>query len=717
MRRVFPVSFVGFVVAVGCATGGEATHAVLAIDEDAGEGGAAAAVDAGVAPDTSSPPATCVHNDDCKAANLCVGNGGQACVGGFCVATGKPQNCDDGVACTNDSCDANKNACVHAPNDASCPSGSYCDVTSNCVQTLPCKVGDSVCDRLNTSACDGLWSCDTTKLYCVRANKPCPDRTNATTSCVATGTATSCSWACAQNYGDMDNDLNVPVAQTSNGCECHITDPIDRPTLAMVDGNCDGIVGNIANAILVDVVSGFDGNPGTMASPMRTLQAGINKAAAAQPTKDVYVSKGTYSEAVSLADGVSIFGGYDASSNWKRALTNGTLIGSPSPIGVAAMNLTKATEIQLFSVTSSNATGRSNSGDGLSSFGVRIVNSSGGVTVRGCTLTAGSGYSGALGSNGAPGSGGGSGTNASGSSPGSSGAGCNGANGGTGAGGVSGLSPGGQGGSGTQVPGGGTAASGGGAGIVGDCSTTNSHDGHEAPTVSATGGQGNPGANGGPGGVIGAFDGLGNYLPPTGGDGITVGSPGGGGGGGGSGGGSAHSKGPYPFCDDCGRAVSSGGGGGGGGGGCGGQPGHGGRGGGGSFGLVALSSMVTIDGNKVATGNGGNGGAGGNGGGAGGGGGGGTGAGGQSDSGGGCSTRNGGAGASGTAGGPGGQGGGGAGGTGGASVCIAYKGTSPTTTANQCITGGFGTGGQGGTNGLFAAPKGSDGVAVDLRAF
>src|SRR4051794_4482728 len=48
------------------------------LDTGGGQGG-----DAG-------PKQPCVHNQDCTAPNLCAGNNGYACLGGFCIATGKP---------------------------------------------------------------------------------------------------------------------------------------------------------------------------------------------------------------------------------------------------------------------------------------------------------------------------------------------------------------------------------------------------------------------------------------------------------------------------------------------------------------------------------------------------------------------------------------------------------------------------------------------------
>src|SRR5262249_26967798 len=158
--------------------------------------------------------------------------------------------------------------------------------------------GDGVCDRLNTTACDGLWSCDANVKYCKPAPKPCDDRPNAVTSCTAQMTQATCDWTCKPSYVDLDGDLKAMAPATSNGCECHATDPVDKPTLANVDGNCDGIVGNIANAIFVDTVSGNDNNPGTKAMPKKTIGAGIQAATNANPNKDVYVSKGSYPEKV-----------------------------------------------------------------------------------------------------------------------------------------------------------------------------------------------------------------------------------------------------------------------------------------------------------------------------------------------------------------------------------------------------------------------------------
>jgi len=729
VRRSSLAFLLVLVGAGGCAGGGSTTEQP---GDDAGGGvdanGPLGNQDASVPPHDAALPTEaggggnndagakqpCTHNQDCTGPNICSGNNGLACLGGFCVPTGKPMNCDDGVACTDDSCDANANACTHNANDATCPNGSYCDKTLNCVQQLPCQPCDSVCDRLNTSACDGLWSCDAQKQYCVHAPKPCADRPNASTACSASSSAAACTWTCASGFVDLNKDVNAPAGQTSDGCECKITDAVDKPGYpTFVDGNCDGIIGNASAAIFVDTVSGNDSNAGTMASPKKTVQAGINAAAAATPVKDVYVSLGTYAEAVVLADGVSVYGGYDAAHGWSRALANVTLIDSTTNVGVLAQGLQKASEVQLMSITSANAAVTSITGDGTSSYGMRVVNSPGGVTVRGCNITAGKGAAASqVPRNGSDGQGGGGGGNANGTSSGPRGDSACLAYGGAGGAGVSGTTPGHQGDPGTQVANGGTAGQGGPGGAAGSCGGVSSGDGSAPQTNPTSGGKGDPRSNGNAGASFGGLDSSGAYVPPVGGDGLTDGIPGGGGGGGGSGGGSAH--GTSLFCTDC-TSINGGAGGGGGGGGCGGKAGKGGRGGGGSFAIAMVGSTVRVDASKMTTARGGDGGPGGNGGNGGGGGQPGSGAGGQSDSSH-CSSRSGGNGGAGATGGPGGHGGGGAGGTAGPSVCIVYKGTSPTTTSTQCSSAGPGNPGPGGTNGVTAAQNGAPGIQSDLQA-
>ncbi|HEY2516803.1 MAG TPA: hypothetical protein VGI39_38295, partial [Polyangiaceae bacterium] len=507
-------------------------------------------IEAGSPPDSGPPPSqTCVHNDDCAqgVVDLCTGNDGVACLGGFCVPTSKPMNCDDGIACTNDSCDATKNACVHVPDDANCPASSYCDPMLNCVAQLPCTPGDAVCDRLDTTACDGLWSCDGTKKYCVHAPKPCPDRPNASTQCAtmpfdggvpvpddagAGAQPADCGWTCASGYVDVNGDLGAAVGASSDGCECKVAETADGgvaydpPDTGFLDTNCDGIDGTVSAAIFVDVQTGNDNNPGTMTLPVRTIYKGISLATN-NGKSDVYVSKGTYPESVTMVDGVSVYGAYDASAKWSRGTGNVTTIQSPSPVGVAAINLSHATNLQLLTIVASDATGQAGNGDGESSVGVLIVKSGGNVTVDTCNITSGNGASGAKGADGSQGTGGSVGGGASGVGHGGPGGSACGAVGGQGGDGTNGRNNGGQGSNGTQTSGGGVPAAGGTGGGGGSCSATSASPGGSAPAVSTSGGQGGPGTNGSQGGQFGSLtQALPYYAPAAGGDGVSVGTAG-----------------------------------------------------------------------------------------------------------------------------------------------------------------------------------------------
>ncbi|MFZ5471174.1 MAG: MopE-related protein [Myxococcota bacterium] len=557
------------------------------------------------------------------------------------------------------------------------------------------------CNLVAADGCEVNTSSDVN--HCGACNSPC-SRPFSNATCVNS----TCNFTCQTDRWDVDQN-------PANGCEyfCVFQSATDLPDIQFIDANCDGIDGDVSRAIFVDVVSGNDSNAGTRSAPKRTIGAGILAANAGTPTKDVYISRGTYSEAVTLLGGISLFGGYDAANGWSRATTNTTSIVSPTAVGVRAVNLGLATEVQLLSITAADATGTAANGDGNSSFGILAVDASGGLTVRNCTITAGRGSSGSTGLNGSTGTSGNPGGPAGQGgvmNRGAAGTSSCGAPGGQGGQGVDGEINGSPGSPGTTASGGGSGGPAGSGGARGTCSSTSSSNGNPAPPLGSGGGTGSPGSNGTAGANFGTFDAAGVYLPPTGLSG-SAGNPGGGGGGGGAGGGTAH--GTNFFCTNC-SGIASGGGGGGGGGGCGGNGGNGGRGGGGSFGITSINSAVTVLNTTLTSRNAGNGGAGGNGGFGGNGGGGGSGSVGETESSS-CSTRSGGRGADGAGGGVGGRGGGGAGGSGGPSICIVYKGSAPTTSANSCTNGTPGSGGFGGTNGLQPAATGTTGITQALQ--
>ncbi len=674
----------------------------------------------------------CRTNDECTAPDLCTN--ARQCIGGRCTVTGGVPTCDDSVACTDDRCDAMMGRCTHVPNDMRCPGGQFCIEGNGCLAEVPCEVGDTTCQRLNSNACMGTWSCDAARRRCIRSAPPscddrdmcttdmcmpmaatytctttpmfdyqtnamhcggcmmaCPMRANADAACMAG----ACRYTCQMGAVDGDGDLNAARMAMSNGCECRGDGMPDNPDLMFRDNNCDGIDGDINRAIFV-ATTGNDGNPGTMAMPMATIQAAIARAASMMPRKDVYVAGGIYRGQISLQSGVSVYGGYNSARvPWTRAMMNTTTIDSPAAVGVVGDGLAQALTLQLLSIRSANAMM-----PGASSYGVRLSSNAGAVSIIGCRITAGDGSFGSDGTDSPP---------AANASPGGMGANgsSGGAGGGTGGGGgASNCAPGGMGGLGGYNDGGGASggdgstAPGGGRGGTGGA-------GSAAGAVCFSGaGPGSPGTNGAAGsngvpGVIamnlGASMAAG-FSPGIGNDG-TPGTPGGGGGAGGGGGGGRSSG----LCN----ADRGGGGGGGGGGGCNGGRGTGGNGGGGSFALFISASPVILDATQLVTGNGGRGGRGGNGA-----------AGGFGAPGGGRGSGpdDGGDGGLGGAGANGGAGGSGSGGPGGPSYCVQYLGVGPMINQMNCMRGTGGPGGAGGSSPVGMAPSGPVGASEDLHS-
>lgn len=413
-----------------------------------------------------------------------------------------------------------------------------------------------------------------------------------------------------------------------------------------------------AHAIFVSP-SGDDGAAGSRSAPLRTLQAAIQQADAAGQGADVYAATGSYDGKVVLANGVSVYGGFDA--DWARWTETATSDISAGAIGIVGDSVSDVT-LDGLSVTAADATD-----PGASSYGV-LLRYSARIAIRNSVISAGAGAPGTdgnPGSDGLPGLGG----------AGGSGGACDHNSGGTGGAGGGGWQPGGRGGDGGYASWGQAGELG--YGPAGGLGGTGGHM-ESAGGDGDPGGDGVPGANGHGGFNFGAM-GTAGYLSAAGAKGED-GLAGSGGGGGGGGGGQS------------GAFVIDGKGNGGGGGGGGGYPGKGGaggNGGGGSFGIMVIASVqVQLRENAIHTGDGGAGGAG-----AGGGMGGPGGAGGPGYV---YCTSEIGAGGDGAAGGTGGTGGWGGGGGGGPSIGIVYDANSTVTLNGNTIQ--TGNGGAGGTS-------------------
>ena len=152
-----------------------------ACDEVCGDGACGKGESCASCPADCAPPCSCATDADCDDRIPCTVDtcdlGTKTCLmqpadtacdnGSFCdgVETcdaklgcleGDPVDCDDGVACTVDSCDVD--ACVNGPVDAACDDGLFCNGLESCDARLGCVANEIPCP-------DG--SCDEAKDQCV----------------------------------------------------------------------------------------------------------------------------------------------------------------------------------------------------------------------------------------------------------------------------------------------------------------------------------------------------------------------------------------------------------------------------------------------------------------------------------------------------------------------------------------------------------------------
>ena len=177
--------------------------------------------------------------------------------------------------------------------------------------------------------------------------------------------------------------------------------PTRNPTLASTDPRC--FDGDAAHGIFVSGL-GDDANPGTIAAPKRTLAAAVGPAFT--QGKDLYVAEGVFPETLKLANGVGVYGGYDAT--WQRSPSNITKITgtAASAESVDASGILEPTTLGLVTLEPSPP-----ATPGQSSYGLRGAGSPG-LRLDHVTIFAAPGASGAAGpagARGASGSNGGSG--------------------------------------------------------------------------------------------------------------------------------------------------------------------------------------------------------------------------------------------------------------------------------------------------------------------
>ena len=192
----------------------------------------------------------CVHvadDDLCDDGSFC--NGLEWCDERDDCQDDAPADCDDGIACTDDTCDDDLGRCDHTPVDARCDNGLFCDGVERCDATAGCVSGaPPVCaDSVNCT----VDMCDGTLDRCVHTpdDRPCDnglfcdgaERCDAASGCLA-GTSVDC---------DDVVDCTIDVCDEAARRCLHRVDDARCDDGLFCDGaeRCDAVQGCLAGTV------------------------------------------------------------------------------------------------------------------------------------------------------------------------------------------------------------------------------------------------------------------------------------------------------------------------------------------------------------------------------------------------------------------------------------------------------------------------------------
>ena len=158
---------------------------------------------------------------DCTDGLFC--NGVETCVDDACQP-GVSVDCDDGVGCTDDSCNETSDSCDNDTNDSLCDNGVFCDGSETCDAVLDCQAGISVnCD-------DGVGCTDDS---CNETSDSCDNVTN-DGNCVDNGLFCDGDETCTANFPGSGCE------SSGDACPGQSCDEVnDTCGACVVAGDCD----------------------------------------------------------------------------------------------------------------------------------------------------------------------------------------------------------------------------------------------------------------------------------------------------------------------------------------------------------------------------------------------------------------------------------------------------------------------------------------------
>jgi hypothetical protein len=324
-------------------------------------------------PETSSLCLPCGGDDDCLlyedgARCVSLGDGGDRCLpscaagepcpaGFFCSGGPEDALCmplSGTCACTEETVGVGYACLVTSPSGDRCAGEQLCGMTETGPALMECTARfEEICDAMDND-CDGESDEDfivdgryVHPDHCGACNEPCvPPGPNMLATCVP-GDPPRCIRECMENFVDIDGIL-------ANGCECEYSVGSWPPSRLGVDADCDGEIDDSSMFIFV-TPSGNDSGPGTLVFPMRTIPAAVTRAT--ETGKTVLVAWGNYAGPVSLAAGVSIFGGYSPDFSERDPEVYPVVIenigGQPGHPALLCENITAPTEMDGFTILGS----------------------------------------------------------------------------------------------------------------------------------------------------------------------------------------------------------------------------------------------------------------------------------------------------------------------------------------------------------------------------
>ncbi|HUU82787.1 MAG TPA: choice-of-anchor J domain-containing protein, partial [Phycisphaerae bacterium] len=150
-------------------------------------------------------------------------DGAETCDALLDCQAGTAVDCDDGVGCTDDSCNEGTDSCDNVPNDGLCDNGLYCDGAETCDPVSDCQAGTPVDCPDDGLFCTGDEFCDEEADACGHTGNPCdpPESCNEIAGTCGFGSVNIVSAETCYDHGAGCPDQCLPL-------ECDTVSPYDN---------------------------------------------------------------------------------------------------------------------------------------------------------------------------------------------------------------------------------------------------------------------------------------------------------------------------------------------------------------------------------------------------------------------------------------------------------------------------------------------------------